>query len=253
MDLLSHSSEFLLPPSSEGNKTEYALVILNQPLPKFTPVLWDHAKLVLCADGGANRLFDEIPHLFPHQDPVQIRNIYKPDVIKGDMDSIRNEVKESMQIWVLKFGFSNTTDLHKCVSYFLQDSILGKSDDLCILVAGALGGRFDHEMGNINVLCLFSNIRIVLLSDDCLIQLLPVTHRHEIGILESVEGSHCGLLPIGTASAIATTTGLKWDLTDTEMKFGGLISTSNIAREEKITVQSDSHLLWTIEIRKPAT
>ncbi|KAI3890976.1 hypothetical protein MKW92_047287 [Papaver armeniacum] len=257
MDLLSHSSVFLLPPSSEGNKTDYALVILNQPLPKFTPVLWSHAKLVLCADGGANRLFDEMPHLFPQQDPVQVRNIYKPDVIKGDMDSIRTEVKDfyanlGSQI-VDESQDQDTTDLHKCVSFILEDSTVGKSDDLCILVAGALGGRFDHEMGNINVLCLFSNIRIVLLSDDCLIQLLPMTHRHEIGILESVEGPHCGLFPIGTASAIATTTGLKWDLTDTEMKFGGLISTSNIAREEKITVQSDSHLLWTIEIRKPAT
>lgn len=257
MDLLYHSSEFLLPSFSEGMKTDYALVILNQPLPKFTPVLWDHAKIVLCADGGANRLFDEMPQLFPQQDSAFVRSKYKPDVVKGDMDSIRTEVKEfyanlGARI-VDESEDQDTTDLHKCVSFVLQDAIVGKSDDLCILVAGALGGRFDHEMGNINVLCMFSNIRIVLLSDDCLIQLLPMTHRHEICILSSVEGPHCGLFPIGTASAIATTTGLKWDLNDTEMKFGGLISTSNIVSEEKITVQSDSHLLWTIEIRKPAT
>ncbi|KAI3890979.1 hypothetical protein MKW92_047290 [Papaver armeniacum] len=218
MDLLSHSSEFLLPPSLEGKKTDYALVILNQPLPKFTPELWSHAKLVLCADGGANRLFDEMPHLFPHQDPIQIRNIYKPDVIKGDMDSLRTEVKEfyaNLGSRIVDVSEDqDTTDLHKCVSFILEDSTLGKSDDLCILDAGALGGRFDHEMGNINVLCLFST-------------LLPRTHRHEIGIWASVEGPHCGLFPIGTASAIATTTGLKWDLNETEMKFGGLISTSN--------------------------
>ncbi|KAI3930965.1 hypothetical protein MKW92_030414 [Papaver armeniacum] len=139
------------------------------------------------------------------------------------MDSIRTEVKDfyanlGSQI-VDESQDQDTTDLHKCVSFILEDSNVGKSDDLCILVAGALGGRFDHEMGNIN--------------------LLPMTHRHEIEILASVEGPHCGLFPIGTASAI--------------MKFGGLISTSNIAREEKITVQSDSHLLWTIKIRKPAT
>jgi hypothetical protein len=36
----------------------------------------------------------------------------------------------------------------------------------------------------------------------------------------------------------------------TEMSFGGLISTSNIVKEEKITVQSESDLLWTISIRK---
>lgn len=36
---------------------------------------------------------------------------------------------------------------------------------------------------------------------------------------------------------------------DTEMKFGGLISTSNIVKEEKVTVQSDSDLLWTISLK----
>lgn len=83
---------------------------------------------------------------------------------------------------------------------------------LCILVAGALGGRFDHEAGNINVLYKFSTMRIILLSDDCLIYLLPKTHRHEIYIQYSVEGPHCGLIPIGSPSGRTSTTGLQWDL-----------------------------------------
>ncbi|MCI50812.1 thiamine pyrophosphokinase 1-like, partial [Trifolium medium] len=46
--LMSHSSTFLLPPdnnsssSSSSVSLKYALVILNQNLPKFTPLLWDH-------------------------------------------------------------------------------------------------------------------------------------------------------------------------------------------------------------------
>lgn len=83
---------------------------------------------------------------------------------------------------------------------------------LCILVVGALGGRFDHEVGNINVLYRFSTLRIILLSDDCLIYLLPRTHHHEIHIQASVEGPHCGLVPIGTPSGSTTTTGLLWNL-----------------------------------------
>ncbi|XP_058083025.1 thiamine pyrophosphokinase 1-like isoform X2 [Magnolia sinica] len=213
------------------------------------------AKLRLCADGGANRLYDEMPGLLSHEDPSDVRRRYKPDIIKGDMDSIRSEVQEFYSTLGTKIvdesHDQDTTDLRKCVNFILDHELeLGKSN-LSILVAGALGGRFDHEVGNINVLYRFSNIRIVLLSDDCLIQLLPKTHHHEIHIQPSVEGPHCGLIPMGEASARTTTTGLQWDLMDTAMKFGDLISTSNIVREENITVRSDSDLLWTISIRRP--
>lgn len=144
----------------------------------------------------------------------------------------------------------DTTDMHKCVNYIRDFTPELEKTNLCILVVGALGGRFDHECGNLNVLCRFPDMRIVLLSDDCFIHLLPRTHRHEINIQSSVVGPHCGLIPIGLPSKKTTTTGLQWDLTDTEMKFGGLISTSNIVKKDTVTVQSDSDLLWTISIKK---
>ncbi|XP_077240709.1 thiamine pyrophosphokinase1 isoform X2 [Tasmannia lanceolata] len=194
-----------------------------------------------------------MPELLSHEDPSDIRNRYRPDAIKGDMDSVRPEVREfysNLGTKIVDESYDqDTTDLHKCVAYIHDSTPNLEKSNLCILIAGALGGRFDHEVGNINVLCRFSNIQMVLLSDDCLIQLLPKTHRHEIHIQSSVEGPHCGLVPMGTPSASTTTTGLQWDLTDMEMRFGGLISTSNIVREEKITVQSDSDLLWTINIK----
>ncbi|KAA8543110.1 hypothetical protein F0562_021395 [Nyssa sinensis] len=257
MDLMTHSSTFLLPsiPADNRPSLTYALVVLNQRLPRFTPLLWKHAQLRLCADGGANRIYDEFPQLFSHEDAVDVRNRHKPDVIKGDMDSIRREVLD----FYLNLGTKildeshdqDTTDLHKCVTYIHDFTAQLEKSNLCILVAGALGGRFDHEIGNINILCRFSTMRIILLSDDCLIQLLPRTHHHEILIQSSVEGPHCGLIPIGMPSRSTTTTGLQWDLADTQMSFGGLISTSNIVKGEKITVQSDSDLLWTISIKKP--
>ncbi|XP_030543327.1 thiamine pyrophosphokinase 1 isoform X1 [Rhodamnia argentea] len=261
MDVIRHCSSFLLPSPSHAAGTDgrptpaYALVVLNQRLPRFTPLLWEHAQVRMCADGGANRVYDEMPGLLPHEDAVAIRNRYKPEVIKGDMDSIRTEIMDFYRKLGTKIvdesHDQDTTDLHKCVSYIRDSTPELDKSNLCILVAGALGGRFDHEIGNINVLCRFSDMRIILISDDCLIQLLPRTHHHEIHILSSVEGPHCGLVPIGIPSKSTTTTGLQWDLADTEMKFGGLISTSNIAREETVTVRSDSDLLWTISIKKP--
>ncbi|KAF3641836.1 Thiamine pyrophosphokinase 2 [Capsicum annuum] len=261
MSLLSHSSTFLLPnlPTDNNNNNNdgppltYALIILNQRLPRFTPLLWKHAQVHICADGGANRVFDELPGLFPNEEPCDIRKRYKPYAIKGDMDSIRTEVLDYYKSLGTKIidesQDQDTTDLHKCVAY-IRDLLSLEHPNLCILVTGALGGRFDHEMGNINVLCRFPSMRIILLSDDCLIQLLPSTHHHKIHIHSSVEGPHCGLIPIGMVAGSTTTTGLKWNLDNTEMRFGGLVSTSNIVKENIVTVQSDSDLLWTISIKK---
>ncbi|OAY49532.1 thiamine pyrophosphokinase 1 isoform X2 [Manihot esculenta] len=195
-----------------------------------------------------------MPLLFPHEDALDIRHRYKPDVIKGDMDSIRTEVLDFYTSLGTKAVDEShdqeTTDLHKCISHIRDCTPDLDKSNLCVLVAGAIGGRFDHEAGNINVLYLFSTMRIILVSDDCLIYLLPKAHHHEIYIQSSVEGPHCGLIPIGMPSGSTTTTGLQWDLTNAEMTFGGLVSTSNIVRGERVTVQSSSDLLWTISIKK---
>lgn len=256
-ELMHHSSTFLLrtiPHHHHGPSLTYALVLLNQNLPRFTPLLWNHAQLRICADGGANRVFDDMPLLFPLEDASDVRRRYKPDVIKGDLDSIRTEVLNFYRNLgteiIDKSHDQDTTDLHKCVTYIRDFSLDLDKSNLCILVAGALGGRFDHEMGNLNVLCNFSSLRIVLLSDDSLIHLLPRTHCHEIHIQTSVEGPHCGIIPLGMPSRSSTTSGLQWDLNNTEMRFGGLVSTSNLVTGEKVTVESDTDLLWTISIKK---
>ncbi|XP_021775366.1 thiamine pyrophosphokinase 2-like isoform X2 [Chenopodium quinoa] len=177
-----------------------------------------------------------------------------PDLIKGDMDSVRAEILDFYTNLgcdaINESHDQDTTDLHKCISHLSNLTPESEKSDLCILVTGALGGRFDHEAGNINVLYRFSNLRIILLSDDCLIQLLPKTHHHEIHIQPSVVGPHCGLLPIGVPAFHTTTSGLKWNLNDTEMMFGGLLSTSNIVTGDIVSVRSDADLIWTISIKK---
>ncbi|KAG2628042.1 thiamine pyrophosphokinase 3-like [Panicum virgatum] len=253
---MRHSSAFLLPPPSASPATDaatVALVVLNQPLPRFAPLLWSRAALRVCADGGANRVFDGMPELLPGQDAGEVRARYKPDVIKGDMDSVRPQVKEYYANLGTKIvdesHDQDTTDLHKCISFIAKNSTVADKSNLCILVLGALGGRFDHEMGNINVLHIFPNINIILLSNDCLIFLLPRTHNHEIHVERSIEGPHCGLIPIGMPSTSTTTTGLRWNLDNTSMSYGGLISTSNIVEDDKVTVTSESDLIWTISLQ----
>ncbi|KAJ3669522.1 hypothetical protein LUZ60_011472 [Juncus effusus] len=256
MKVMKHAATFLLPPSHASSadvSMTYALVVLNQHIPKFTPLLWSHAKLKICADGGANQIFDGMPKLFPHQSPLDIQHRYVPNVIKGDMDSIRSEVRKFYSDMGSKIvdnaDNQDTTDLHKCISFIREQTANSEQSSLCTLVTGALGGRFDHEAANLNILYVFSDMRIILLSEDCLIQLLPKTHKHEIQIQPSIQGPHCGLFPIGGPSFGTSTTGLNWDLNNSEMRFGSMISTSNIVREEKITVHSDADLLWTISLK----
>eukprot|EP00249_Psilotum_nudum_P018125 c26648_g1_i1 orf=550-1419(+) len=256
---IRHSSNFLCNHdfSKDMGKCRvdaYALIILNNCLPWFTPVLWKEAKLRICADGGANRIYDDLPNLLSHEDLAKVREVYKPDVIKGDMDSIRPDVKEfyaGLGTNILDESHDqDTTDLHKCVA-FIKDSTAYLHDrNLKILVVGALGGRLDHELANINVLYTFSSMQIILLNDENLAFLLEKNCHHEIIINPVTEGPHCGLIPVGGPSKSTTTTGLKWNLDNSIMQFGGLISTSNVCNSETVTVYSDADLLWTISIQK---
>ncbi|KAK6537404.1 hypothetical protein TWF694_011591 [Orbilia ellipsospora] len=62
-------------------------------------------------------------------------------------------------------------------------------------------------------------------------------------------GKTCGLIPVAGRSVI-TTTGLEWDLNETETKFGGMVSTSNHLVKERVEVETTELLLFTMEIRK---
>lgn len=88
-----HFNEFLLPTCAYHTKEGYSyhLVILNSASysAKLTTAIWDNCKLRICADGGANRLFDSLTETE--------REKYIPSYIIGDLDSARNEVVQFYQ------------------------------------------------------------------------------------------------------------------------------------------------------------
>jgi thiamine pyrophosphokinase len=92
---------------------------------------------------------------------------------------------------------------------------------------------------------------------------------HRISIDHHVLGPTCGLLPVGIASTVLTTSGLRWNLgklklstlcvsliarlleDETESSFDGLVSTSNhlVPEEQFVTIKTSRPIWWCAELR----
>ncbi|WIA37418.1 hypothetical protein OEZ86_014343 [Tetradesmus obliquus] len=253
--------------------THLHLVVLNYVLPPQTAHLWARATTRICADGGANRLYDQIPVMLPGTDPFAARESHLPDLIKGDLDSVREDVTDFYTSRGVPFidlsSDQETTDLenvglrggtgssrqqqrhvHKVTASILAShDTAGDAEpvrkrlqqDHHILVLGALGGRLDHTLANLNTLYCYPHLNITLWGEGNLVRLLRAG-KSEIKP-SRLEGPTCGLVPLARP-ATASSKGLKWDLDNTHMCFRGLLSTSNIISSDSIEVSTDEDLLW---------
>ncbi|KAJ3413488.1 hypothetical protein HDV05_007933 [Chytridiales sp. JEL 0842] len=185
----------------------------------------------LCADGGANRLYDGLKNR-------EERLEFLPDEIRGDLDSLRTDVRqfyESCSVPVTKLDDLYSTDLGKCVRYLqeLEAKEEGEKGEGVyeIVVYGAIGGRFDQTMATIHALHELTSLgrKVYAMSNESMAVLLRENVKHEIHINKRVEGPTCGLLPIGVTEARCRTSGLKWNLDESmpALSFGKFLSTSN--------------------------
>ncbi|RHY92704.1 hypothetical protein DYB37_002689 [Aphanomyces astaci] len=189
--------------SSPHETNPLALIVINGiGLISCFDHLWEKARFTVCADGGANKLYDYIK-----RDKVVPPKNYIPQYIKGDLDSIRPEVASYFELQgtqVIKDPDQDSNDLDKCLSLLrtlqrdLNANGHGDAVKLNVLVVGAMGGRFDQEMQNVNALFQWSSIfhRMTLVSDSTSATLL-VPGTHCIRPNFAVEGRTCGLIPVG--------------------------------------------------------
>ncbi|KAL2918093.1 thiamine pyrophosphokinase [Polyrhizophydium stewartii] len=226
-----------------------ALLMLNQPLcrPALLTNVWRNVSVRMCADGGANRLYDMLA-----TDAQRIA--FLPDVIRGDMDSLRPEVRafyESHGVPVQHDPSQDTTDFHKCMHYLvareraatLPDAHAGASSAAPstngnhsqlhdLLVLGATSGRLDQTIASLATLFRLEPARrVYLASNDSICWLVrppaDPAAMHDIYCLKGFEGPCCGIGPLG-GEARAVTTGLKWNLNrDMVLAFDKLWSSSN--------------------------
>ncbi|KAJ3185992.1 cAMP-dependent protein kinase subunit [Gaertneriomyces sp. JEL0708] len=106
------ATPFLSPVPSSASQ-QYALILLNQPIPDVTVLkrLWERSCTRICADGGANRLYE----CFSNEEE---RTRFLPDYIIGDLDSLQPSIRsyyESHKVQIHHHTDQDSTDLTKCL------------------------------------------------------------------------------------------------------------------------------------------
>lgn len=231
--------------SSSKASSKQALIVLNQKLPDahLFERIWAQCDVRVCADGGANRLFDYF------SDDSQ-RQKYIPNVVTGDFDSLRTEVKEYYAAAGSKIIFDPdqyATDFMKSVK-----AINEIGDGFTFIAMPSVGGRVDHNFHAIHMLFqLHSQGKQLFLVSDESITFLLDEGDNQIATPQRMLGKTCGIIPIVGPGEI-TTTGLEWDVTNWHTSFGTQMSTSNHLVSDDVTVHCSTAMLFTVEIRRNA-
>ncbi|KAJ3386026.1 Cysteine dioxygenase [Entophlyctis sp. JEL0112] len=258
--------QFLGEPATQP--VPFALIILNQPVCAiaYLQKLWDRAAIKLCADGGANRLFDAFDHGIDDRDDKDAeRGRFLPDMIIGDLDSLREDVRnyyEAKGVGIVKINDLYSTDFGKCLRHIEDVERSNAGIRYEVLAMGALGGRFDQTIASVFQLHALAKKdesdgkkprKVYLFSNESVALLLLPGQIHRIFCDTNLEGPTCGLIPF-SGRVHAVTKGLEWNIDETmPLSFETLVSTSNWfaagpGRERVVEVSTDGPLMWTAEL-----
>ena len=156
-------------------QTAAAMIILNTPIPSIDDsntatnvfqILWNSSSFHVCADGGANRLYDATRTSTTTSTTTAVDDLYLPDLITGDLDSLRTDVRtyyEERGVKIVQVVDQDYHDLDKSLMIIdsqnnnqRQESSTISNDGTAIMyktfIYGGFGGRFDQEMACINTL-----------------------------------------------------------------------------------------------------
>ena len=259
------------------------LILLNQSFAKMNLIrFWNATELHICADGGANRLYDFFSD--------STRDSYIPEFITGDFDSIRDEVKEyyaSKGSRIIEQSTQYATDFMKAVTiaqiwYGLADlkqTLLNSSNTIDshdglvrlveknkkdqsllpvhLYILSALGGRFDQTIHSISQLYKLNetdlHLRLLFITEYDVVFVLSrganfVSYKSK-SVFSSSLVPTCGLLPLGSSQVTINSYGLKYDVYDWESSMTTQVSSSNgLSGTKGVVVRILDPLVMNIEI-----
>lgn len=246
-------TQYLSAQQQDESNGSAALIILHSPIDQYEYVrrLYQHASYRLCADGGANRLYNILTKQFPDLTPIEALRKALPNCVHGDLDSLDNNVRklyEQLGVEISKDPDQYSTDLEKAVKKVTTD----RPDVRDVLVLGSLGGRVDHGVGLLSELYRehkykHPDIRFWLFSESSISVLLrPGTTVIRTPLKSGLITQNIGILPV-YGPAILTLHGMEWDVEDWPTEMGGQVSTSNHIVKDCVTVKTNNDVLLTIE------
>ena len=182
-----------------------SLLCLNGELPDVT-FFKENRLPVIAADGAANQLH-----------AIGIR----PNIIIGDLDSASTVVLETTQS--LHLPCQNSNDFQKTLGYLRDNALLPS------IVVGINGGCLDHVLNNINI----------FMGTECLLYAPPL-RGFVLNALKKITLTlplNTKISLLGIPQAPVSSTGLKWELSLSELAFPGATSCYNRVMQETITLE----------------
>ncbi|MBY8977415.1 thiamine diphosphokinase [Rhodobacteraceae bacterium NNCM2] len=169
------------------------------------------APRLVAADGAANRL-------------TEMRLV--PEVVIGDMDSIRQPHGLPPETRLIELAEQETTDFEKC---------LYATEAPFYLAAGFTGRRVDHMMAVLHAMLRNPHKPVILIGENEVSALVPAEREIRLRAVPGSRVSFVPLLPVtGTLSR-----GLEWPINGLSMEMGRQIGTSNKAIAEHVAFGFD--------------
>jgi len=175
----------------------------------------EHARPLFAADGGANSI---------------VNCGLKPDLVIGDLDSIRPDVLEALEAGkILQRTDQTRTDFEKALEYlFVEKGLNG------LTVLGALGGRPDHSAGNLGVLARECRGEgLVFLGEETV--MLAASGRL---VLDSVPGETWSFWSFDPELRLSLE-GVRWPLDQARVHLAGSPSISNEATGRQVRILAE--------------